>query len=254
MSADLGPEGEREDAFDAVDGALEGLLPGEVSRDDVDARIEPRLRGVARQRAHVLSAREELGHQLAAHRARGSSHQDHESSGSEALGGLDRVIVNAGIGDGRRIGTGHFDGNLRTVETNFVAALAQCEAAVEIFRAQNHGHLVTISSMSAMRGLPRHLTSYAASKAALTSLTEGIRAELLRTPIAVSVIHPGYIRTELNETAPPMLFEIDERKGASLLVRAIEKEPASACVPAWPWVAMGAFMRWAPISVVARMV
>jgi short-subunit dehydrogenase len=173
---------------------------------------------------------------------------------AEALGGLDRVIVNAGIGDGRRIGTGHFDGNLRTVETNFVAALAQCEAAVEIFRAQNHGHLVTISSMSAMRGLPRHLTSYAASKAALTSLTEGIRAELLRTPIAVSVIHPGYIRTELNETAPPMLFEIDERKGASLLVRAIEKEPASACVPAWPWVAMGAFMRWAPISVVARMV
>ena len=50
------------------------------------------------------------------------------------LGGLDRVIVNAGIGKGAPIGTGNFDANRQTAETNFVAALAQCEAAMEIFR------------------------------------------------------------------------------------------------------------------------
>ncbi|MFX9461808.1 SDR family NAD(P)-dependent oxidoreductase, partial [Acinetobacter baumannii] len=85
---------------------------------------------------------------------------------------LDRIIVNAGIGDGRRIGKGHFEINRRTAETNFIAALAQCEAAVGIFRRQNAGHLVSISSMSALRGLPKHLTTYAASKAALAALTE----------------------------------------------------------------------------------
>src|SRR5699024_1701327 len=44
---------------------------------------------------------------------------------AEALGDLDRVIVNAGIGDGRRIGTGRFDYNRRVMETNLVAGLAQ---------------------------------------------------------------------------------------------------------------------------------
>ncbi|MEG2432864.1 MAG: SDR family oxidoreductase, partial [Acinetobacter sp.] len=75
----------------------------------------------------------------------------------EDFGTIDRVIVNAGVGEGRRIGKGNFAINKATVETNFISALAQCEAAVEIFRAQNSGHLVMISSMSAMRGMPKHL-------------------------------------------------------------------------------------------------
>ena len=73
---------------------------------------------------------------------------------------VDRVIVNAELGEGRRIGKGNLEINRATVETNFISALAQCEAAVEIFRAQNSGHLVMISSMSAMRGMPKHLTAY----------------------------------------------------------------------------------------------
>ena len=87
------------------------------------------------------------------------------------------------------------------LETNFISALAQCEAAVEIFRAQNSSHLVMISSMSAMRGMPKHLTAYGASKAGVAHLAEGIRAELIDTPIKVTTIFPGYIRTEINEGA-----------------------------------------------------
>ena len=60
------------------------------------------------------------------------------------FGTIDRVIVNAGVGQGRRIGKGNFEINRATVETNFISALAQAEAAVEIFRAQNSGHLVMI--------------------------------------------------------------------------------------------------------------
>lgn len=168
------------------------------------------------------------------------------------LGGLDRVIVNAGLGSGRRIGTGHFDENRRTAETNFVAALAQCEAAVEIFRAQNRGHLVTIASVSAMRGLPRHLTVYAASKAGLAALTEGIRAELLATPIRVTTVFPGYIRTEMNAGARRLPFEVDEAAGSRAVVAAIEREPARAFVPGWPWTPIAFAMRHLPLSVIAR--
>lgn len=92
-----------------------------------------------------------------------------------ALASWIALVVNAGISVGRRIGAGRFAENRAAAETNFVAALAQCEAAVEIFRQQNASHLVLISSMSAMRGLPRRLTTYAATKAGLAHLDEGIR-------------------------------------------------------------------------------
>jgi len=60
---------------------------------------------------------------------------------------------------GRRIGTRHFAENRLTGETNFVAALTQWEAAVTTFRRQGYGHLVNISSMSAMRVLPLRLVA-----------------------------------------------------------------------------------------------
>ncbi|TCB79180.1 SDR family oxidoreductase [Acinetobacter sp. ANC 4173] len=169
------------------------------------------------------------------------------------FGKLDRIIVNAGVGQGRRIGKGNFEINRATAETNFISALAQCEAAVEIFRAQNSGHLVVISSMSAMRGLPKHLSTYAASKAAVAHLAEGIRAELIDTPIKVSTIFPGYIRTELNEGAKKLPFEVDEKTGSHLLAEAIEKAPVKAYIPKWPWLPMSLAMKVLPLRIVNKL-
>ncbi len=169
------------------------------------------------------------------------------------LGSLDRIIVNAGLGKGQPLGTGFFHANRQTAETNFVAALAQCEAALEILRKQNAGHLVTISSMSAMRGMPRNLTTYAATKAGLAALTEGIRADLIKTPIKVSTIYPGYIRSEINEKVKNTPFMVDTETGCRALVKAIEKERAEAYVPPWPWAPIGFLMRHLPLRVVSRM-
>ena len=170
----------------------------------------------------------------------------------DEFGQLDRVIVNAGLGKGQPIGKGRFDANLQTAQTNFIAALAQCEAAMEIFRAQNSGHLVGISSMSAMRGLPRNLSTYAATKAGFAALLEGIRADVLRLPIKITTIFPGYIETELSGKAAKTPLMVDTASGCRALVAAIEREPATACVPAWPWVLVGWFMRHAPLAWVAR--
>lgn len=171
----------------------------------------------------------------------------------EDFGTIDRVIVNAGIGKGQPIGTGYFHANRKTAETNFVAALAQCEAAVEIFRAQNAGHLVMISSMSAMRGMPKNLTTYAATKAGVAALTEGIRADLLRTPIKVTTIYPGYIRSEINEKVKKTPFMVDTETGCRALARAIEREPAEAAVPRWPWAPLSFLMKHLPLATVAKM-
>jgi hypothetical protein len=115
------------------------------------------------------------------------------------FGGIDRVIVNAASGRGRPIGTGRAEVNLATANTNFLSALAQCEAALEIFRETGRGHLVLMSSVRAVRGMAGSATVYAASKAALANLAEDIRLETVGTGIRVTTIYPGYIRTPMNE-------------------------------------------------------
>lgn len=166
----------------------------------------------------------------------------------QELGTIDRIIVNAGIGKGAAIGTGYFYAHKQTAMTNFVSALAQCEAALEIFRQQNHGHLVTISSITAVRGFRKPMTVYAATKAAISSLSEGMRIDLLDTPIKVTTIHPGYIHSEINEKVKNKPFVVDTKVGVSTMVKAIEKQKANAFVPAWPWVVIRYWMKLAPLS------
>lgn len=172
------------------------------------------------------------------------------------FGRLDKVIVNAGIGSGAPVGKGGMRENIAVIETNFTAAFAQAEAAMEIFRETKRGHLVFISSMSAMRGLRGAMTAYSASKAAVATLAEGLRAETARMKgVTVSTIFPGYIATEINADVPKSRtpFITDAERGCRLLVRAIERRPARAFVPAWPWVPVGWFLRNAPLSWVVRM-
>ena len=170
----------------------------------------------------------------------------------DELGGLDRVIVNAGVGRGAPVGSGHFAANKATAETNFVAALAQCEAALEIFRAQQAGHLVTIASVAAIRGMPRYQTVYAATKAGLASLTEGMRADLWGTPIKVSAIFPGYIESEISSGARKRMFLVDTATGCRALVRAIERERPKSFVPPWPWAPIAFLMRHVPLGLLVK--
>lgn len=167
---------------------------------------------------------------------------------------IDRVVVNAGLGKGAPLGTGNHAANRETAMTNFVAALAQSEAAMTIFRAQGAGHFVMVSSMSAMRGLPKSMTTYAATKAGVAHLAEGLRNELHGTPIKVSVIYPGYIASEMNDQVAqrtPLMATTE--KGVRAMVEAIEKEKDSACVPPLPWAPLSLVMKHAPLPVFKRL-
>jgi short-subunit dehydrogenase len=157
------------------------------------------------------------------------------------------------MGKGAAIGSGFFEANLQTAQTNFIAAIAQCEAAMAIFREQNNGHLVTISSISAVRGFRRAMTVYAATKAALTSLSEGIRIDVMNTPIKVTCIHPGFIRSEINEKVKTVPFIVDTETGCKAMVKAIQKEKANAYVPSYPWAILHWVLRIAPLSVLRKM-
>jgi short-subunit dehydrogenase len=173
---------------------------------------------------------------------------------AEEFGGLDRVIVNAGLGKGAPVGTGRFDANRDTAMTNFVGALAQCEAAMEIFRAANAGHLVVIASVSALRGMPKTITAYAATKAGVAALAEGIRMEMLNKPIKVSTIYPGYIRSEMNERVEKAPFMVDTVTGVRAMVAAIESGRSKAVVPAWPWRLLAPAIHNLPLPLVRKLI
>jgi short-subunit dehydrogenase len=172
---------------------------------------------------------------------------------AESLGGVDRVIANAGLGKGAPLGTGYFRANRQTAETNVLGLLAQCEAAMEIFRRANQGHLVVIASVSARRGARGAMTTYAATKAFAASLAEGIRSDVMGTDIKVSTILPGYIESEMTARAQRTPYIVDNETGVRAIVAAIDREPAEAVVPTWPWRPLTAALRVLPLRVVRRL-
>lgn len=162
------------------------------------------------------------------------------------IGGLDRVVVNAGIGKGAPLGAGKLWANKATIETNLVAALVQIETALAMFTEQGHGHLVLISSVLGNKGVGGVKASYAASKAGVSSLGESLRAEYASGPIRVTVIEPGYIESEMTAKSASTMLMVDNETGVAKMVAAIEKEKGRAIVPGWPWIPLVAMLKALP--------
>jgi short-subunit dehydrogenase len=162
------------------------------------------------------------------------------------LGGIDRVVVNAGIGKGAPLGAGKLWANKATLETNLVAALVQIETALEMFKSAGGGHLVLISSVLGNKGVPGVKAAYAASKAGVSSLGESLRAEYASGPIKITVLEPGYIESEMTAESKSTMLMVDNESGVKAMVGAIERETGRAVVPPWPWAPIVWVMRRLP--------
>ncbi len=171
---------------------------------------------------------------------------------AEALGGLDIVFANAGIGLGERVGRGDFEKARRTIEVNLIGAMATVDAAAVYFLKQGKGHIVGTSSVAAFRGMPKS-SAYCASKAGFAIYLEAARAELVKKNIDITVLYPGYIDTPLNNMLKNRPFLISVEKGARIIARLIEKRVHSSTVPVYPWNIVGRLMKILPTGVVARM-
>lgn len=130
------------------------------------------------------------------------------------LGPVDLVIVNAGrssnIGDGR---DGEAWNDVQSViDINLSAALATVDAVLPTMRARRRGQIALISSVSAWYGLP--LTpAYCATKAGLKAYGEALRGWLAGEGIAVNVVLPGFVSSDMSARFPgpkPFMMRADQ--------------------------------------------
>src|SRR5204862_1017431 len=126
------------------------------------------------------------------------------------FGRIDVLIANAGVGV-TNPGTQFDPAKLASVINVNVIGVANSVAAVAPeMVAQGSGQLVVISSLAAYRGLPKS-AAYCASKAAVSAFFESVRLDLQPRGIAVTIIHPGFIKTPLTagrHADMPFLMEL----------------------------------------------
>ena len=82
------------------------------------------------------------------------------------------------------------------MKVNFIAPVLLSKAVLPTMRTQGYGRIIMMSSLSALVGLPGEAI-YSASKAALEAMAEGLRYEVDRFNISVSVVEPGLFDTAM---------------------------------------------------------
>ena len=84
----------------------------------------------------------------------------------------------------------------RVMAVNFWGVVHVTKAFLPVLLGRPEASLVNVSSMGALVPVPGQ-SAYGASKAAVKLLTEGLYAELRGTPVAVTVVFPGGVRTDI---------------------------------------------------------
>lgn len=135
----------------------------------------------------------------------------------EALGGLHILVNNAGIGRDRALWRMTDEQWRDVLDTNLTGAFHMIRAVAPIFRKQQFGKIVNISSVHGLRS-EFGLANYSASKAGLLGLTRSAAVELGPSNINVNAVAPGYIRTtRLTDAVPAEV--LDRAREKSVLGR-----------------------------------
>jgi short-subunit dehydrogenase len=154
------------------------------------------------------------------------------------MGGVDIVVICAGIGDLNP--TLDFEIDKKTIDVNVTGFCAMATTAMRHFLHQGQGHLVAISSIAGMRGNDG-APAYNASKAFIINYLEGLRKKVTRTKLGIVVtdIRPGFVDTAMAKTQDSKPFwMISASKAAHYIFKGIEKKKKIVYVsPRWRLVA-----------------
>ncbi|HSB56164.1 MAG TPA: SDR family NAD(P)-dependent oxidoreductase, partial [Gemmatimonadales bacterium] len=118
----------------------------------------------------------------------------------ERFGAVDIMVHNAGVAVRDRAVNTSLEVHERVLRTNYLGPVAITGALLPSMLARGAGQFVVISSLSGKYGGPQ-LSAYAAAKHALHGYFESLRAEEHDRGIVVTLIVPGFIRTDITAHA-----------------------------------------------------
>jgi short-subunit dehydrogenase len=141
---------------------------------------------------------------------------------------IDVLINNAGRSIRRPIkeSLDRFHDYERTMQLNYFGALRMTFKLLPRFYAQRRGHIINISSLSALVPTP-YFSAYVASKCALEGFSRSLSAELTGSGINVTTINYPLVKTPM--TAPTKIYkylpQMDVDVAASWIVKAVKQRP-----------------------------
>ncbi|MER3397474.1 MAG: short-chain dehydrogenase [Chloroflexota bacterium] len=114
----------------------------------------------------------------------------------EVFGRVDVLVNNAGIGEPSQVARSPDELIDRLFETNLLGPIRLTRRVLSQMLTRRSGHIIFVSSVAGHIPVPP-ITLYSVTKAGLIALAEGLRREVGTQGIQVSVVSPGFIRTDM---------------------------------------------------------
>ncbi len=151
---------------------------------------------------------------------------------------IDVLINNAGVlgspnfdkgGAGQTLGDIDYDGFRYTLEVNTLAPLKVTEALLPNLELGEQKKLIALTSrMGSMAEMEGGFIAYRTSKAALNAVMRNLSIALKEKGIAVAVLHPGWVKTDMGSEAAPVEIA-DSVKGLIEQIDHLHLEHTGCC-------------------------
>ena len=122
------------------------------------------------------------------------------SSAWETFDGLDMVVFNAGISHRSVFTETEAEVGTRILTVNLLSQIALTRDILPRMEAQGHGHIVSVTSLAGRVASPLR-SYYSAAKHALHGLFNALRVETAGSGIRVSLVVPGFLKTDISRHA-----------------------------------------------------
>jgi short-subunit dehydrogenase len=145
----------------------------------------------------------------------------------ERWGGVDILVNNAGItyyGHTDRMSAEHWDQVLRV---NLHSHVQFTRELLPSLLARREAHVLNVASILGLVGMPK-VSAYCTTKFALVGFSQSLRAEFAREGLGVTVLCPGFVRTNLFASAPLEESAAEHKAPPELMCMAPERVAAAA--------------------------
>ncbi len=145
----------------------------------------------------------------------------------KALGGLDILIANAGVGAFAPIDEMDAETWNRVIDTNLTGVFYSCREAIPELKKRGGGWIITMGSVAGRYTMPGG-TAYNASKWGLRGFTEALMLDVRHHGIRVSTIMPGTVDTYFNDDLPSgESWKLAPADVARVVIQLLEHDPRS---------------------------